>query len=271
MTVRPGDYGAPRCGCYKHGVAGVADALGIEVWQLLNDPTRYLKADAPYGARRIRREEPSEAKVAGWHAALLADGPRLKLLGRERGLTLKTVADFKIGWDGGRKGYTLPIRNASGELVNVSCRAPKGRSLCLPSGERLKMRRLQGVGVKDGGLPLYPSPLPPTGGLLCEGEWDALIARQHGLPAFTGLIGKQWNGAWDEYAKGRTIAVAYDVGAEDAAAKTVERLRAAGAKRAWVVPIGLPNGGDDICDWFVTYRRTADELLRLIKTARSAG
>ena len=96
----------------------------------------------------------------------------------------------------------------------------------------------------------------------------ALLARQHGLPAFTGLAGKTWNSAWDPDAAGREIAVAYDVGAEDDAAATVDKLRQAGARRAWVVSLGLSSDGEDIGDWFLTYGRTAVELLDLIRRTR---
>ncbi len=208
--------------------------------------------------------------MLAWRQFLGDDPDALRRLRDERGLTPATVETFEIGWDPVREGYTLPIRNAAGELVNVSWRAPKGRRLHLPSSQKRKLTRL-GRGVEDGGLPLYPEPLPTGAALLAEGEWDALVARQHGLPAFTGLLGKKWHAAWDGYARGRTVAVAYDVGAEPEAAETVERLREAGAREAWVVPLGLPEEGDDLVDWFVTYGRSARDLRGLIRRARRSA
>jgi hypothetical protein len=246
-------------------VDGVAAALGIEVWRLLDDPVNWLAEFRLLSGRRKSAPDapPTEARVAGWHAGLLGDSVRLKRLRRERGLTLRSVRRFEIGWDHARRAYTLPVRNLAGELVNVSWRAQIGARLS--NGAKITRQRR---GIADGALPLYPQPLPPDGGLLVEGEWDALLARQHGLPAFTGLLGKQWNDAWDEYALGRVIAVAYDTGAEDDAARTVERLRVAGARRAWVVALDLPEEGDDLVDWFVKYRRSAADLRRTIRRPR---
>lgn len=100
---------------------------------------------------------------------------------------------------------------------------------------------------------------------------DALLGRRHGLPAMTGLLGKQWNTAWDRDVIDRRVVVIYDVGAEDEAARTVERLWDAGAASAWFAPLGLPEHGDDLSDWFLKYGRTFKDLLRVIRRAgRSA-
>ena len=281
-TVRQGQYG-PLCKCFKCSFDELADAAGVTVPELIEDPWSVLapfatggpngafsSAAGGYVGARPRRVDalPSEWKVASWAIELLRDRGLRRLLLRERGLRRATLAHFLLGWDEVRGGFTLPIYDESGDLVNVSWRAPKGRSLALPSGKRLSKYRLAGRTAEGGGLPLYPMPLPKGPLLLGEGEWDALVARQAGLPAVTGLLGKQWNSAWDRFVVGRRVAVAYDVGAEDDARRTVERLREAGARRAWVVPLGLPEKGDDLTDWWVTYGRTADELLDLIRRAR---
>lgn len=267
-TARIGREGAWLAKCYRCELDAMADALGCAVWELLDDAPRWLE---PYAAGRSRRSRevepaplPSEQQISEWRDALTAR--HRAWLWRERGFNGATIARAELGWDAVRGGFTYPIRDASGTLVNVSWRAPRGRKLS-PPGWGPKAR-LRGRTAARGELPLYPMPLPARGGLLVEGEPDALLARQHGLPAFTGLLGKQWNAAWDEYAAGREVAVAYDVGAEDAAAGTVAKLRDAGARRAWMVALGLPRDGDDIGDWFVTYRRTADDLRRLIRKSR---
>lgn len=280
--VSPFEFDCPRCGkrntarrsgdawlvkCFGCELAEMADVLGCAVWELLEHAPRWLEpyaVDSGRARRPVRPDPlPSEDKIRTWRAEL-----PFSFLERERGLTAATAERFEIGWDRERRGFTYPIRDASGALVNVSWRAPRGRKLLLPGGVRRSKHRLAGRTAEIGGLPFYPQPLPPFGGLLVEGEPDALLARQHGLPAFTGLLGKQWSQAWDAYAAGREIAVAYDVGAEEDAAATVDKLRRAGARRAWVVPLGLPNDGDDIGDWFVKYGRTADELLDLIRRTK---
>ena len=108
--------------------------------------------------------------------------------------------------------------------------------------------------------------------LLCAGEWDALAALQHGLPALTGLAGCRWHPAWDSHAVGKAIAVAYDVGEEAAATRTVAQLMKAGAAEAWSVPLvrlGLGDGGD-LCDHFLR-RGSMRALRRVIREARHVG
>jgi hypothetical protein len=115
-------------------------------------------------------------------------------------------------------------------------------------------------------LPLYPDVPQGDVWVLCAGEWDALAARQAGLPAVTGLCGCLWLAAWNSYALGKRIGVLYDVGEEEAAAVTTERLKLAGAE-AW--PVGLPSdkAGYDVCDFFLE-GHTAKELLALVRRAR---
>jgi len=265
-----GDGGRPLCKCWVCELDYV-DALGITVEELLAEPWKYLAEYATGVGSHERKPDalPNEAKVAGWASRLLAEPGLLQRLRRERGLTLETVKQFEIGWCAVKGGYTVPIRNGAGELVNVSWRAPKGQSLTLPS--RRSKHRLAGRTAELGMLPLYPD-VPPSGPLLVtEGEPDTLLARQNGLPAVTGLLGKQWHSAWDLCIVGRRVAVAYDVAAEEEATKTVEHLLAAGAAEAWVVALGLPMRGDDIGDWFLRYGKTADELRTLIKRARRAA
>lgn len=257
----------------EHLEVATAALLGTTWEQLdawLGEPVR--RNGRRSGVRPVM--PPESEQLARYRAAFQSSIRLRRRLYLDRGLTKATTRAAEIGWDDVRHGFVLPIRDERGDVVNVSWRARKGRTLYLQHTSRLSKYRLPGQAVESGGLPLYPFPLPDAGEpwwLLVEGEWDALIARQEGLPAFTGLLGKQWNTGWDRHIVGRSIAVAYDVGAEGAAATTVGRLMAGGAKAAWIVPLGLAKHGDDLTDWFVTYHRTATDLRRLVReSARKA-
>jgi hypothetical protein len=102
--------------------------------------------------------------------------------------------------------------------------------------------------------------------MLCEGEWDTLLARQHGFPALTSTAGIDgWDDTWNERFRGREVAIVYDC--QDvswrAGVRRAEGMRGV-AKAVKVVDLGLGNK-EDVTDWFVTYRRSADELRALIK------
>jgi hypothetical protein len=106
--------------------------------------------------------------------------------------------------------------------------------------------------------------------LLCAGTFDGLIALEQGnFPAISASCGAKLPEHLVPDLAGRKVAVAYDVGEEAAAERTVEILLAAGTE-AWVVhleELGLPDKGD-LNDYF---RRggKAGELADLIRRDRN--
>ena len=280
LTRREGRWLLNCWSCEPGGpyITALAQALGTDGGRLLSNPPQYL---GPYlvgraaGKRRKPAPLPSDEALDGWQRALLDSPLLLRYLRRRRGLSEESVRRWDLGWDEAHQGFTLPVYDRTGALVNVTWRAlSQDFGLCGSNGRylqtRKKVHRLAGRRAADGCLPLYPD-VPPEGPLLLvEGEFDALVARQNGLPAVTGLLGQLWVGAWDEAVRGRRVAVVYDTGAEQAAAATVQKLREASASAAWLVRLGLPNRGDDVVDWFVTYRRSTRALLRLIREGGSS-
>ena len=108
--------------------------------------------------------------------------------------------------------------------------------------------------------------------LVCEGEFDALLLRQHGFPAVTSTAGTSWSPEWNRHVRGRQVAVVYDAGAFslEIAERRAREFVAAGACEAWAVELGLEKG-EDATDWFVNYGRSADDLRRLIRAARRSA
>jgi hypothetical protein len=262
-----------RAGCQledgseKHPVALVEKALGLPPTTLSNDGHRASPEAAAkvvsgdfggVGARRPRRVEPvpNVGKVQGWCGALQNLPKRLAYLTKQRGLSAATIATYDIGWDRDRSRYTLPVSDAAGEVVDLrryTAHAPKGTP---------KMKGLTG-----GTCQLYPWPDlitddPDDWLVLCEGEWDALITRQHGIPAVTGTAGATLPPGLLPAFAGRRVAVIYDSDAQDQATKTAALLREV-ATDVRVVDLGL-GGKGDLTDWFMG-QRTADELRELIE------
>ena len=114
--------------------------------------------------------------------------------------------------------------------------------------------------------------MPPEGRfvLLVAGFFDGFVGRQSSAPAIS-TIGANLPLHLVSDLAGRRVAVAYDVGEEDASEATVARLRRADCE-AWVVrlgKLGLPPGGD-LSDWYLGGGTTA-ALLRLIRVEGRAG
>ncbi|MDX6699594.1 MAG: hypothetical protein QOE65_2991 [Solirubrobacteraceae bacterium] len=238
---------------------------------LLDNPPRWL-GEPCQGARSSRTAPaalPSAARIDGWQEQLFANDDALAYLLDTRGLTVAGIRKRRIGYDG--EAFTIPIYDRRGRLTNLRRRgwpAPFRR----PGGQAYKYAGLAGRNQRNGGIQLYPD-VPGSGVLvLCEGEFDALLLRRHGLQAITGTAGTKWLDRWDRRVRRRRLAVVYDAGerAEAIAASRAEALCRAEVD-AW--PVQLSRAGlkpkEDVTDWFVRYGRSAEALKSLIRVERT--
>ncbi|GAA1742514.1 AAA family ATPase [Microbacterium paludicola] len=214
---------------------------------------------------------PDQDKPYNWHDQMMLSQPdRLAYLTEQRGLTEATVARFKIGWDGER--YTIPVRIGLGKWINARRYLPgasaKNKMLNVPG---------HGTAVLAFTEVLQGNSLPV---LLCEGEWDALLAGQHGEGLYVAVTG---TGGADSPPRdlsllaGREVFVAYDadLAGERGAEKVAKALRAVGARVHIINPrgLGLPftdTHGADISDWLRQYGGTAEKLLAEMERLREA-
>jgi hypothetical protein len=271
--------------CAAHGIEGGEYlrrlAVAVDCPQggagLLEDPLRWL-ASLLHGAMGSSRPAcpdplPSFGHIAGWRAALDTAERAHRYLRVKRGLTANTVARAMIGYApggafgrwGGHAAFTLPVFEA-GQIVNLRKRFWP----TMPLDRRGRNQRY--VGLAGRGTQLYPEPPRGRQVVLAEGEFDTLLTRQHGIEAVTTTGGAgTWKEAWSHLFRGRSVAVIYDAGAASMtlAERRAEVLREAGAS-AWAVDlaqVGL-KAGEDLTDWFVTYRRSAGALRKLVARSR---
>lgn len=203
-----------------------------------------------------RRAEPlpNLAMVAGWHERLKGDAPAKEYL-RSRGINKETLVAHRIGWNG--RSYTLPVFDHRDSIVNLRTYDPTATP---------KMRGLTGRGSH-----LYPGEVLErefaTDVVLCEGEWDALLLDQNGIPAVTGTAGaRTFKDEWAAKFKGKSVWIVYDC---DDAGRT-GATNAAGylkkhAEAVHVVDLGLPDEGADVTDWFVRYERSVDDFVKVLE------
>jgi hypothetical protein len=104
---------------------------------------------------------------------------------------------------------------------------------------------------------------------LVGGLFDALIGRQHHLPAITSTNGiSTFLDAWLPLVRGRRVAGMSDVGEEGEMHRLVAKLRDAGAQ-AWPVRLSrLLNEGKDLTDYLVQ-GGTRERLVALINPRAS--
>ncbi len=113
----------------------------------------------------------------GWHDALCgAHRDKMAYLTEERGLSEDTISGACIGWDATARRYTIPVFDLEdGRCLNV-------RRYSSTAGD--KMLNLKGYGRNR--LYVPSETLNPTQRVvMCAGEWDALLAGQHGWQTAT--------------------------------------------------------------------------------------
>jgi hypothetical protein len=210
--------------------------------------------------------------VEGWHNRLLQreNAEILSYFMDIRGLTLETIRKFKIGWQPARKSYTIPVFDKDGEVVNIRYYYPKA------TGKLPKYRNHKGYG-RMALYPLWPqSALDGLGLVMCEGELDALILIQNGIPAITVTAGAgNWNSAWNGLFKEKQVWVVYD---RDRAG-TGGSIRVVNHLRKYVSKIHiveLPfeyrvNHGEDVTDFFVKHGLSIEEFRRILKDSEPAS
>jgi hypothetical protein len=193
----------------------------------------------------------------------------MRYLTRDRGLTLATIRQARIGYAlrGQAAAFTLPVY-AGGQLVNVRFR------FWPHLFEPLNGMPTKIMGCRGHGAQLYPGVPRGRALLLGEGEFDALLARQHGLPALTSTAGTSWDVAWNPVLAGRRVAVVYDAGQSSytVACARARQFAAGRVRAAWPVDLRLAGlaDGDDLTDYFVKYGHSAGDLARLVRGARGA-
>ena len=227
--------------------------LGGPVGDLVREMRRHTNGQNGTGPghKQERKQERTDQfpytddQVRAWNAALLGTAEVLEPLQKRRGLTTETLAHFEIGWDGRSEAYTIPIRNADGELVSIRWYQLD------PPDDRRKI-----WGVKGWGEPvLYPIDelIEADDIVWCEGEWDALLTIQNGYSAITRTGGaKVWKQEWAPLFAGMTVYVCQDADTDGqtGARRVATGLAKAGAT-AYVVKLPYdiaPKHGKDLTD-----------------------
>jgi hypothetical protein len=241
--------------CLRH----IAERLACRPYQLL-DPQQALTHLAPwlfaagrYAAGDVRLAPlPTLEMVTVWQRMLRESRRASGYLADVRGILPSTIARYAFGWDG--EAITLPIYDAAGALVNLRRRK-------LGEGQSFK-------GTRGRGSQLFPVNVITGSGPLavCEGEFDAVVLNQSGLPAVTSTAGAgHWKPEWTPLLGNHCVAVLYDVDAEHKAEKRAAEFRAVGVD-AFHVPLSSAGfrDHDDVSDVLLREGWTIKQLRRYI-------
>lgn len=174
---------------------------------------------------------------------------------RNMGLTEETVKTLQLGQVG--DGIQFPVF-IYGELLDIRTYHPEATP---------KVKGEKGSKPLIFPFDLWINDDRPT--LLCEGEKDTAIARQMGFNAITitggaGSFPKILRNSF----KGKDVYIAYDCDdAGRSGARVVAYHLHGVAKNIFIVDLGLEDK-EDIHDFFIKYKRSADDLFQLMQNAR---
>jgi MCM P-loop domain/CHC2 zinc finger len=191
--------------CFVCGGMSIKDlVVRRDEWHL---PHATTSSNGRRGASRPTRVL-TEAMVDGWHNSLLARENRLSWLHERRGITTDTIDQYRIGWEESGAGhFTIPIFDETGKLANIRYYDP------FPTEGRRKIWSEKGYG----GARLYPLSVfddDPDEILILAGEWDTLLALQHGYTAITRTSSEvTWRSEWGHWFKDRRVFVCQDADA----------------------------------------------------------
>lgn len=219
------------------------------------------EADVKPSRTKKKAELPTEGSIKGWHSALLSNPEAIEYLSEQRGLTVETLERFEIGFESGKGVYTIPIRDYDGNLVNVRFYDPS------PKDDR---RKIWGVtGHND--IRLYPVEQIDNDVLvICEGEWDALVTIQNGVPALTRTGSSDtWNKGWNERFREKKIYLCHDM--DKAGQRGNAKIKSQLRRLAQVYTVELPypveeKHGKDLTDYWLE-GHTLDDFKVLLKGA----
>lgn len=217
--------------------------------------------------RRQNRPAPDEDTIQGWVDRLQRDDALLVKFYERRGITSTTLKNFSVGYSDEDRAYTLPIWSASGELLNVRLYRIEDEQ------GTTKIWSWGGEGMDASAI--YPESILSENDavIIAEGEWDALIANQEGVPAVSGTTGaKQWMSKWNHKFEGKDVYICYDRDeAGDEGADKVARNLAGTAHLVAQIELPMPwreKGGPDITDYIHELDHTGDDLRNLMYNAK---
>ena len=234
-------------------------------WDIRSASMKGRHSNPSYSAETAQRLQasrggvplPDEDKISTWTEKLLGNRAALKRLMDLRGLDKKTIVECQLGFDGER--YTIPVRTAEGELINVRRYKPGVDSA-------QKMLNLTGHGAAA----IYRADIlrDNEAVVITEGEMDCILLNQFGIPAVTqtggaGTFKPQFASAFAD----KTVWICYDN--DDAGrqgARKVERVLSAFAQHIYIIDIGavIPIKGGDITDYLHLEGHTAEDFQGLM-------
>ena len=185
-----------------------------------------------------------QALVASYSGNLYAGEHEAELqYFRDRGLTDDTVTRFRLGWSTEFQGYSIPYLSATGKPVMVKVRRAadsEARYKYITEAHDFPLE--QRTHLFNVAAVLQPSVV------IAEGEFDAMILEQCGIPAVAVPGASTWHESWTPLIPGDAV-IAFD--GDSAGREGAEKLLATLSTRGRAVRLATLPDGYDITDLYL--------------------
>lgn len=282
----------PFCGdTNKHGHLYVNRDHGAWICHKCQESGSFFSLQEKLGdhPEPVHRDLHTRWEVWNWvvdfcMAELLDSPPSMEYLRDGRGLSLETIAKFRLGYvpadfmDHALAKWTLEeLRNAG--LVGDKNYPLFFDAILIPYFERDRVTALRAksyvdgriLQTKDTSLRLFgvnhirghPEPF------VCEGELDAIYLNQVGLPACAspgaGVFQEEWVSLFDT---AKRVFVVFD--ADEAGYKGAHRTATMIGRKARIVELPVPQGqkSTDVTEFFLRDQKTKQEFMHLVDLVR---
>ena len=237
------------------------DSLHLDPWKVQTNlhfvDVAYRPSEDSTPPQPVELGAEASATVERFRQALANNESQMSWICERRGLEWDTVREAGIGFDGHR--FVVPITR-HGKLVGIKRYDADGGS---PKWQTAPGTRAA----------LYPDPVRMHDEpwlTIVEGEWDALIGQQHGLPTYSPTHGASGypRDEWLPYFIGKKVALCFDCDdpGREGAKRWAEWLNSNGVS-CWTIDLGLGHK-EDLSDFFTHYGRTRGDFLRLVREAK---
>ena len=203
-----------------------------------------------------------------FHSYLLDNKSILDKFIDKTNYTLETIKKYKIGYEENAQRITFPIFNESNECINIR-RYDFGKKK-----QKLKYLNYTDTKGKYGAMKLYPiDALDKKKVLLCEGERDAIFARQKGYNALTVTSGAgSFSRGFVPKFKDKIVYICYDIdNSGQKGSLRVAKYLMNVASKIYIVELNKvinepPNA--DLSDFFQLHNFTTDDFNELLKDTK---
>lgn len=195
-----------------------------------------------------------------YHQALLSGQHEnvLEFLAKKRGFARETIISRLIGFDSKRQRISVPVFDEQRDLVNIRMYHPKNLPKMLPWE------------TGYGKVRWYPvENLAEPEIVVCEGEFDTILACQLGIPAITQTGGaRTFEPKWAHLFADKRVWICYDH--DDAGREGAEKaasIIAPAAAEVRIIQLPVLSEKEDFTDWVMSYDGTAEAFRELMQSA----